>query len=497
MTIMTITRKHERLALSILVVILLIIIIFLLLRPRAAPRAGASYYISPSGGGSTCSMAAPCSNLATGVGKLASGDTLYVRAGTYSSSNDYAYCGVNVCIPAGASGAPTIIKAYPGETATLAPTGSISRLIDFEATENFITIGASDGTLILDGTNVQQGCIQMNHSDNHDIIVQYLEIKNCGTASGSGPHGVNSADGTTFLTVSHNRIHDIDLTAGNDLNHGIYLHGDSHTISYNTIWNVPGACVQLYGPSVDNSQVFGNICHDAGKYMNYSAGFIISSGMNHKVFNNILYNNPVGIEIFDGCSGCLVYNNTVYGSTRTDTSHGGGILVYASTSGTVFTNNLLYMNSAHNYINLGSPTPTCTTNVGLTSGCATNDSPANPNFNNTTGDTGFRLTATSPSSVIAAGTNLFSAGVMTDVDGVDARPMSGAFDIGADQYVAGGGGGTLTLLRALTRPPVIGNGSPSGAVYCNTGDLFIQLDGSATHKLWICTNAATLAWEQQ
>jgi hypothetical protein len=45
----------------------------------------ATYYASPTGSGSTCSIAAPC-NVAAGIGKLVAGDTLYLTDGTYTGA---------------------------------------------------------------------------------------------------------------------------------------------------------------------------------------------------------------------------------------------------------------------------------------------------------------------------------------------------------------------------------------------------------------------------
>jgi hypothetical protein len=62
-----------------------------------------TFYASPSGSGSTCSYSSPCT-LASGVPKLASGDTLVLEDGTYSS-------GTISSIANGTSGAYTTIQA--------------------------------------------------------------------------------------------------------------------------------------------------------------------------------------------------------------------------------------------------------------------------------------------------------------------------------------------------------------------------------------------------
>src|SRR5512147_646721 len=68
----------------------------------AGEAAAATYYSSPAGSGTTCSSASPCS-LATGLGKLAAGDTLLLKDGIY-------YSGITVGV-SGTSGNPVTIKA--------------------------------------------------------------------------------------------------------------------------------------------------------------------------------------------------------------------------------------------------------------------------------------------------------------------------------------------------------------------------------------------------
>jgi len=70
-----------------------------------------SYYISPSGSGSTCSLAAPCS-LAEGLDQVQPGEAVVLRGGTYYEGEFY--------FPrSGTAGAPIMVQSYPGERAIL------------------------------------------------------------------------------------------------------------------------------------------------------------------------------------------------------------------------------------------------------------------------------------------------------------------------------------------------------------------------------------------
>jgi hypothetical protein len=70
----------------------------------------ATYYSSPNGSGTICSINSPCS-LNNGLGKLSAGDTLYLRGGTYRQSVNFSRNGK--------SGNPITIAGYPNETAVI------------------------------------------------------------------------------------------------------------------------------------------------------------------------------------------------------------------------------------------------------------------------------------------------------------------------------------------------------------------------------------------
>jgi hypothetical protein len=74
------------------------------------PAPSHSYYVSPSGSGTTCSLAAPCS-LTEGLNQAQPGQEVVLRGGVYYRSET---------LPrSGASSAPIVVKGYPGETAVL------------------------------------------------------------------------------------------------------------------------------------------------------------------------------------------------------------------------------------------------------------------------------------------------------------------------------------------------------------------------------------------
>jgi hypothetical protein len=75
-----------------------------------ASALAATYYASPVGSGASCTIESPCT-LNTGLGKLAAGDTLYLRGGTYNQTVSFG----KSCT----SASRITISGYPAETAII------------------------------------------------------------------------------------------------------------------------------------------------------------------------------------------------------------------------------------------------------------------------------------------------------------------------------------------------------------------------------------------
>ncbi len=77
----------------------------------AIPAPNNSYYVSPSGGGTTCGLATPC-ELSEGLSQALPGDEVVLRGGDYYEGE--------LSIPrSGEAGAPIVIRGYEGEVAVL------------------------------------------------------------------------------------------------------------------------------------------------------------------------------------------------------------------------------------------------------------------------------------------------------------------------------------------------------------------------------------------
>jgi hypothetical protein len=77
----------------------------------SVPAPSLSYYVSPAGGGTACSLASPCP-LAYALTQAQPGQAVVLRGGTYTQGG--------LTLPrSGTPGAPIVIQSYPGETAIL------------------------------------------------------------------------------------------------------------------------------------------------------------------------------------------------------------------------------------------------------------------------------------------------------------------------------------------------------------------------------------------
>ncbi|MBN1812598.1 MAG: right-handed parallel beta-helix repeat-containing protein [Anaerolineae bacterium] len=75
------------------------------------PAPDGSYYVSPAGGGTACSLGSPCS-LLYGLSQAQAGDEVVLRGGVY-------YEGEFDLSHSGSPGAPIVVRSYAGETAVL------------------------------------------------------------------------------------------------------------------------------------------------------------------------------------------------------------------------------------------------------------------------------------------------------------------------------------------------------------------------------------------
>lgn len=296
----------------------------------------ATYYVATTGSdGGSCSQSSPCQTIEKGKSMLSSGDTLYIRGGTYWNQD------ISDEVPSGTSWSnATTIAGYPGETVIL------KKGIKFYDASYIIF----DNLIIdLSGTNIG-GAIFLNCPVHH-IRFQNGEMRNAyptGMVAVAGyPDkaniGVIVHGCASFFEVLNSKIHHASA-------YGFYWGGSDSIFDGNELYNLNGYSYHIYSSganNVTNNIVRNNFIHDNGhgpgaEGWNIWGGLIISSGSGNQVYNNVFYNNFAGIQVDYRCHGCQVYNNTVYNTTAGGSA---GITVGPSVSGASVYNNIIYGNS--------------------------------------------------------------------------------------------------------------------------------------------------------
>jgi parallel beta-helix repeat protein len=378
--------------------------------PPSSPT-GNVYYVAKTGSNSnSCAQArnlsSPKATIAAGISCLASGDTLYIRAGTYGEAiNTNA-----IAIPSGTSWSnPVTIAAYNRETVVLAP--YTDQIVNFSGTSGLspsLKYLVVDG-LTIDGRNASSSLV--------GVSVNYVRFKNVEVKN--APYGrmgfyVAGSFNEFINCKSHDNGNTLEANTGL-AGYGFYITGASNLIDRCEIYNNGGYGIHIYdsGSSiVSNNVVRYSRIYNNGTTGITSAGIILSSGSGNRAYNNLIYGNFGGIQISSSSRNGLAYNNTVFANKY------WGIYVLPGSTGANVKNNIAYQNPNGNIINSGS---------GST---VLNNLTTDPKFVNPSASD---LRLQSGSLAVDTGLNLSSEGVTNDFNGV-ARPLGNGYDIGAYEY---------------------------------------------------------------
>ena len=388
-------------------------LIFFVLIPVVAH--GATYYVAKTGSNSnTCAQSQTLTTarqtIAAGLACLAAGDTLTIKAGTYTE-------GISIgAIPSGLNDSSrTIVQGAANETVILNGTGSNGDVIEISGrqyiTVNNLTLTGAPymGVRIGEGGGLESSYITLTN----------LIIYGNGTAGHDG-HGIYTG-GTggqnhhilmQRLKIYHNGFPYL----GGNHGHNVYITGSDCILEDSEIYDAESHGVHVYGATVFSSTsrniIRRNRIHDNGSF-----GIMLSSGSDNLAYNNVVYGNSVtytgsgGIRTYDGCSNCQIYNNTVYNNKN------NGIWVQSGNAGVV-KNNISYRNSSSDYVDNAAST---TQSFNLFGSDPSFSSVSSSDFHLKTG-----------SAALDRGTSLSSV-FTTDFDGND-RPTGTAYDIGAFEY---------------------------------------------------------------
>jgi hypothetical protein len=367
------------------------------------------YFVSTGGSNAnSCTAARTVStakrDINNATGCLASGDTVTVKAGLYAEGN--------VQLPSGSAGAPTTIRAAPGETVTLQPNNiSIDQIIKLNTGQSYITIdglildaGSPTGTRLSFGTVVNQ---DHDSPSGHHFTVKNCEVKN-GRHQGLHIAGAN-------WTVENNHIHHNGTDV--DLDHGIYFSAHDSLVKNNNIHDNRCFGIQNYSSTftnVNNNTYIGNTFTANG------CGVVISQGSGHLFMNNVMHHDATRgtVPAFRCCSDGKYYNNTIVNNVGSSGLEGYGPTLG---SGVIIKNNIICGNNG--------------AQIGSTGATMSNNLTTCPTFVNSGANDYHLVTG---SAALGAGTTLTE--VTTDKDGVPRpQPPGGVYDIGAYEGTGSGG----------------------------------------------------------
>lgn len=439
----------------------------------AAPSGGNAFYVAPSGSDANPgSVNLPFLTIAQGLSQAQTGDTVYLRAGTYNEL-------VNFPTAGNATGRITL-KAHNGEAATITQTGRVMNV-----GQPYITVE----DLVLDGGWGTQDILKVYSTGNY-LVLRGVEIKNTqwDAVDMTAPSDVLVENCTIHDAVYINNGVRVDA-------HGIVTEGVQNLTVRNTeIYYVSGDAIQLqYGgwnnvlvedshlwsgplPSargganagdnvgedgidtkfhvadgrdrltIKNTRVHGwgrggnplyassaglNIKHNVevtidgvSAYDNNYTFRLRGPGSNGEAWvtlmNSVIHDSNIGVRYEDGINNLHIYNSTFGNNIGSLFQSAGG---YGS--GLEVKNNLF----------LASALPAEADSVDANLAVGASDFIAADDYH---------LAATSQA--IDFGVDLSLAGVVVDRDGV-ARPQGSHYDVGAYEYTGGA--------SPTNRPPVL------------------------------------------
>jgi parallel beta-helix repeat protein len=389
----------------------------------AGPAAAATYTVAPNGSDSSDGLSAPFKTLQKAAGLLRDGDTIVLRAGTYTSG------------------------AY--------------------ITKKNITL-RGEGTVILDGGSATRDD-GLSFSQTSGITVDGITIRNCkrkglfvtltnGLTVRNCTFSGNASDG--FLTGNTSNVLVEDCTSTNNGYHGIYFSqsGDNLVARNNKLIGNQSCGIQINAiqggsssdPSSDglskNCTVEGNTITGCGS--KGGSAINLMGVQNSLIANNLLYNNLAGgVAVWDDGAGSSYgsKNNRFYHNTILFQNGKGryGVQIASGCTGNEVMNNIIACGSG--------PALDVDATVRSNFNCLSGGSIANggslASWRNSTGNDQNSqegvpaLTSdfhpTSGSAARDAGTQLLG----TDKNGA-LRPQGPNPDLGCYEESYGGGGGT-------------------------------------------------------
>jgi Right handed beta helix region len=327
---------------------------------------GATYYVAKTGSDSnSCanaqSQSTPKLTINAGAACLSGGDTLIVKAGSYTESL------INN-LPSGTAGSPTVLKSEVNHGAVMFTdaTGTANWCTICLQNKSYITI---DG-MVLDGSHTDHAAHVYIYGTSDHIVVQNNEIRfgNGHCNSTDNPMGIATGPATpmsSFIVVRNNDIHHISINVPGGCafyGYGMYFYPTDSLVEGNDIHDNASYGIHNYnGASLSYAlrNVYrNNKIHDNGFIAGQAGILYASGGSDNQFYNNIVYNNATfGVQVSGfgvTASNNTLYNNTFYGNglecIRLGSSSGGGPV------NTTIRNNICYGNGTDDVVTAASDT---------------------------------------------------------------------------------------------------------------------------------------------
>jgi len=271
-----------------------------------------SYYVSPSGSGSQCTLASPCS-VTTGLAKPSAGDEVVFLDGTYKQTV-YVKKG-------GSSTAHVVVRALNRHKAVVRVTnGPLARVW-----ANYVTIRG----IVFDGgkTGGNKGAFRIGAGEEtslpgpvHHVIVEDVVVRNTRAA------GIIITSGEHDIIIRNSRIE----STGHYEFWGEAFYLGSKYYSNQTVYNLEIYRNEVVGFTENgleakkfsrNFDIHDNIFRNQVLWADYGGdksegndGTITLDGHSHKFYNNVLHSNKSGMGVFvlEPEANHRVYNNIIY-----------------------------------------------------------------------------------------------------------------------------------------------------------------------------------------
>ncbi len=267
----------------------------------AVTAGGSTYYVATDGlNTNPGTESQPWRTIQHAADEVETGDTVYIRAGRYHERVEPS--------ASGTANAPTVFRAYPGETVTLDGAG-----VSMTENDGLLELYGLSHIEILDLTIVNSGGsgIQLAHSTN--ILVRGVTTSNTvqsGIAAWWSAN-VHFASNEVILACNdgENECITVDTTAGFSVHHNHVHHGGPGTDGGEGIDIKNGSC---------NGHVYANHVHHLNRL-----GIYIDAWTRHtyniEVHHNVVHDCPSGLTVASEEGGLLenvrVYNNVVYSNS--------------------------------------------------------------------------------------------------------------------------------------------------------------------------------------